>query len=935
MRLAVGVATVAALALVAGAGASTSASSTDWSGFGNTPENLRHSPLTQITAKNVSELGRVFTVDFRRIDPTIKAGQQSFVVAKGGRLYVTTADANVFAVDGVTGKVLWRWRPQNGAVFRNFGIVANRGVAVCDGRVFVLTLDMVIHALSPTTGRELQSVPIARSVPGASSNYGYSETSAPICADHRLILGAAGSEYGVRGFVMAYHTRDLSPAWPGPFWTIPPDGTSWRRLSTIAGGGVVWTPVTVDTQTKTVYFGTGSATPLYYPELRPGSDPRTDSLIAVDLRTGRMKWWHQQMAFNEWAYDTAQPPQVFEGKVGGKRRRVVSVATMEGVWFLYDAATGQPIYQRVKVIDRVEHPKLQPGKPVAIYPSSLGGVNFSPASYDPKTNYILNSAAETAVLATQVKLTPTQKRRKRLLGDVFLGLANGNFGTVQPGWHDYGSISAIDVNTGRQVWKFKTPEPGRGGVTTTDSGLGFAGGGDGVLRAFDVKTGKVLWRFQTGAQIASGVSVYAVNGKEYVATTVGGTPTSSGGGLVASQLQVFALGGSHAESPPPKLPAFREAALQPVAQRAPIVVYGPMVRERSTRAATTRAAALVTALGRAHVDVGHPLVVRPWQPDSSNVQTVRGRVLLGRTPVAGARVSVDGYVLPAATKSDGSFSAPVDDTMPGRHVVRVVGVGRATAAGKPLPPAARAALRRVRAGISVGYGITGLKASVRPNGILVSGRVADTSGAPPPLVSLYTYELRGTITDADGKPVRGAIVVTRTNDRDYWTFSSATDAGGHYTSFFPASDEAGDNPVPMAVQVDVGNTTYSWPFGVSIDFPLLSSAELNVTLPASGTRPALPKATKLSGAIYRGLVVGASGPTGVITPLAVRWPDARGRFSLLLPRSLRGKRVTLWENLRLAFERRSATPGGPVDLGTWPKALSPKVPSGLATITLP
>ena len=145
---------------------------------------------------------------------------------------------------------------------------------------------------------------------------------------------------------------------------------------------------------------------------------------------------------------------------------------MEGVWFAYDAATGRPIYQRVKVIDRTEHPTLQPGKEVTVFPSSLGGVNYSPASYDAATNYVFNGAAETAAVEVQAELTPTQKRRKRLLGDVFLGLQNGNFGTVLPGWHDHGSISAIDIATGRRVWKITTPEPERGGVTTTASGLG-------------------------------------------------------------------------------------------------------------------------------------------------------------------------------------------------------------------------------------------------------------------------------------------------------------------------------------------------------------------------------------------------------------------------------------------------------------------------------
>src|SRR5262249_25761376 len=147
---------------------------------------------------------------------------------------------------------------------------------------------------------------------------------------------------------------------------------------------------------------------------------------------------------------------------------------------------------------------------------------YSPASFDPGTNYVFNAAAETAAIDVQQELTPTQKRRKRLLGDVYLGLENGDFGTVLPGWHDHGSISAIDVGSGRQVWKFRTPEPERGGVTTTASGLGFAGGGDGVLRAFALKTGKVLWTFQTGHQIASGPSLYSVGGREYLAITVGG-----------------------------------------------------------------------------------------------------------------------------------------------------------------------------------------------------------------------------------------------------------------------------------------------------------------------------------------------------------------------------------------------------------------------------
>jgi alcohol dehydrogenase (cytochrome c) len=638
-----------------------------WGAFGNTPDELRHSPLTQVDPGNVAQLQRRFSVDFLSIDPNVRKGEQSYPVVSGNTMYMTTNDDNVWALDATTGKVKWRWTPDNVAVFRNFGIVANRGVALCDGHVFVLTLDMTIAQLNPANGRLQRRVAIATAVPGATVDDGYSETSAPICADHRLILGAAGSEFGVRGFVMAYNTSDLSPAWPNPFWTIPPAGTEWRRFSTLAGGGVVWTPTTVDTTTHTLYFGTGSATPLYFPSIRPGSDPRADSLIAVDLVTGRMKWWQQQMAFNEWSYDTAQPALVYDAKVGGKTERIVSVATMEGVWFAYDAATGRPIYQRVKVINRTEHPNLIPGKAVAVFPSSIGGLNYSPASYDPHTDYVLEAAAETAAVDVQTKLTPTEKKRKFTKGDVFLGLMNGDFGAVLPGFHDSGSISAIDVSSGKQVWKLTTPEPERGGVTTTDSGLGFAGGGDGVLRAFDVKTGKVLWTFQTGHPIAAGPSIYSVGGTEYVAITVGGTPTSSNGGT-ATQLQVFALGHANATS--------TARTLQTVA-------------ERTHRAAPQGSGRIVTQGG---------LVVRPWEAGSSNVERVAGRVLWDDAPVAGAQVVVDDYAVPQVTAKDGSFGYDADITVPLRHVVRIGSLRGATVRGKPLthPRPARCTAKRLR-----------------------------------------------------------------------------------------------------------------------------------------------------------------------------------------------------------------------------------------------
>jgi len=921
-----GLVALAAATLLFAAGGAPAASqpSGDWLSFGNTVDNMRHSPLTEITPANVSRLGRVYNLNLLSLDPDIHKGEQSYPLAIDGTLYETTNDGQVFAVEGATGKPLWHFKPPNSAMFKNFGIVANRGLAYCDGALYLLTLDMHLNKLNPKTGALEGRVAISSAVPGAGANYGYSETSAPVCAGNRIIAGSAGSEYGVRGFVMAW-TPDLKPAWANPVWNIPPDLQGWRKLSRVAGGGVVWTPVTVDPVTDTVFFGTGSATPLYFPSLRPGSDPRTDSLVAVDLKTGRVKWWRQLMSYNEWSYDVSQPPLVYAGKVGGHVHRVVSVASMEGVWYAFDAKTGAPFWQRVKVLDRIEHPTLRPGKPVAVFPSSIGGLNYSPASYDPSTDYVINAASETAGVEVQAALTPAEKKDKFVLGSVFLGLENGNFGQLLPGWHDHGSISAINVNTGRRVWKFQTPEPERGGVTTTASGLGFAGGGDGVLRAFDTRTGKVLWTFQTGHQIAAAPTVFrGSDGAEYLAISVGGTPTSSNGGT-ASQLQVFGLGGAAKQSPSPALDEARQPASAAAAWAAPKLLLDTPTVSRAHAAAVAGRAAHITTQG--------PFAVQYWRANSPNTQVVSGRLLYAGTPVRGAAMEVDDYAVQDRTNATGQFFYRLDDTLPRRHVVRVLRLAHATIGGRALTAGERRALIAVSAGFSVGYRISSLHA-VRSRGhVVLTGRMSYANGAAPPAVVLYTYRLAGTITDAAGRPVTGATVITRTQDRNFWTFSTPSDAAGRYESFFAASDQAGEDPVPLTVEVASGSHSYLSASGRTVNFDALHSATMNIRLPGSpGTPMDLPGASSYPGAEYEGTIVGVSGPAGVIKPLSATWPDANGRFRLVLPGSAAGKPLRIWEDDAVFFQARPARPGGPIETGIWPHIPPGSEPQGLATI---
>ena len=774
---------------------------------------------------------------------------------------------------------------------------------------------MKVVALRPSDGAVVGELAISQDVPDATVANNYSETSAAVCANGKLIFGAAGSERGPRGFVMAY-TPDLKPAWPTPFWTIPPDRQSWRRASRIIGGGPVWTPVTIDTKTNTVFFGTGSGTPVYFPSMRPGNNPRAASMIAVDLSTGKLKWWQQLIQNDQWEYDVAQPPLVYNGKVGGKAHRIVSVATKEGMWYAFDAVTGKAFHDRVKVLDRVEHPPLKAGQPVVVYPGSIGGLNYSPAAYDPKLNYIYNAAAETAGVLIQKKLTPTQKKRKFLLGDIFLGLENGNFGDYLPGWKDHGSISAIDVSTGKRVWKFDTPEPERGGVSLTASGVGFAGGGDGVLRAFDSKTGKVLWTFQTGRQIAAGPTIFTSGGKEYIAITVGGTATSSGGGL-ASQLQVFAIGGSKSESRQAPGARLGAAATSFVERTGHAAEAGRSPRGGSVIRALSGKVRAAAGGARIAVPAG-AIPLGLWNANSSNLVPVKGKVLLGGKPVSGASVSVDRYVLPQATASDGSFTALVDSTLARRHPVTVSAGASARVSGRPLTNAEKATLKSATGGINVGFRIDGMTAVKRSNGtVKVTGRVVRADGVPVPPVVLLSYRLSGTITDSSGKPVAGAYVVTRTNDRDYWMFSEPSNAAGKYVSFFPASDLTEADPVEFSVQAAVGRTSYTTG-ARNPTFKRRSSAVLDLKLPASGVAMPLPVSTAVPGAIYRGTLVGVSAGAGVVRPISATWPDVQGRFQLILPASVAGKTLRFWQNDFQTYQTNAVTPGGAVDLKAWP-----------------
>jgi hypothetical protein len=356
---------------------------------------------------------------------------------------------------------------------------------------------------------------------------------------------------------------------------------------------------------------------------------------------------------------------------------------------------------------------------------------------------------------------------------------------------------------------------------------------------------------------------------------------------------------------------------------------------RTPAAAATPARTQATG-GAAKILTKGPLALQRWDANSSNTPLVTGRVLLRGRPVAHARVMVAGYILPTLTRQDGSFGYPVDITLARRRIVRVIGLSSARVGGRPLTKAERGEVLAARGAITVAFPVSELKARTQKNGsVLVTGRVSFAGGAAAPPVVLYTYQLQGTITDADGKPVPDAVVVTRTLERDFWTMSAPSNAQGRYVSFFTAADTVGSDPVPMSFQVAVGNTSYATPAVGNPTFKRLRSATMDIKLPARGTTLAVPQPTAQVGGIYEGMLVGVSAGGRVIKPTSARWPDRNGRFSLVLPPPARGKTLGLWQNQRTFYSRNDARPGGPVDLAAWPNGLTQRVPQAIASVRAP
>ncbi|MBX6331519.1 MAG: PQQ-dependent dehydrogenase, methanol/ethanol family [Gemmatimonadaceae bacterium] len=495
----------------------------NWITYGRDYTNQRWSPLTQINTSNVSRLQ--VTWMYQTGISRLGSFETSPIVVDGV-MYLTTPYNTAMAVDARTGRQIWRYehKPSIASPIYCCG-PNNRGVAISGGMVYMGTLDARLVALDAKTGQVVWDVEVA------DPEAGYSETMAPLVIDSMVVIGISGAEYGIRGFVRAYNARDgkqiwnfytlPDKGWEGQFAThtnegddlkrdIPAEkaamtqyGDAWQR-----GGGSVWMTPAYDPETHMLYFAVGNPSPDLDGTVRPGDNLYTESIVAIDARTGEYKWHYQEVPHDVWDLDATSPPVIVRLKNG--KKAVVEAGKTAYVYVL-DAETGKLI-RRSEEFNRHENYFTQPtAEGARMLPGANGGSEWSPTAVNPNLGYMYVLGLEQPM--HYITHSAPLEKGKLWLGSAFKAI---------PGERQYGTFTAIDLNTGKHAWQVETEQPMIGGALATAGNLVFTGEGNGHFNAYDARTGKRLWTFQAGAGCNAPPVTYELDGKQYIAVACGG-----------------------------------------------------------------------------------------------------------------------------------------------------------------------------------------------------------------------------------------------------------------------------------------------------------------------------------------------------------------------------------------------------------------------------
>ncbi|MDB6106278.1 MAG: pyrrolo-quinoline quinone [Gammaproteobacteria bacterium] len=473
----------------------------NWLLNGRTYDNERFSPLRQITAENVGSLNLVAL-----IQTGMTASFETTPMVVDGVMYITTPVVNnkmiIMALNAATGERIWDLTYNLGPFEICCGPV-NRGVALGYGKVYVATLDDHLLALDAADGHIVWNTAIV------GSKDGYSETLAPQIYDGMVIVGSAGGEWALRGFVAAFDAKTGEQRWR---W-MSTDPKTYAGNSWETGGAMVWTTPAIDPQLGLVIFSTGNPNPDLDGTKRQGDNLYSDSIVALDVHSGQLKWYYQEVKHDVWDYDAVSNVVLFDVHQDGEAIPAVAEAGKVGWVFIVDRRTGKLIRRSDPYVMMSKNMLTVPTREgVDILPGANGGAEWSPPAYSPQTHYLY-------IMAMDQLMHFTTKPAPSVPGLIRLGSA---FTNVSPGGIQDGPFVALDVETGKIAWQYKAPQPLIGGVLATAGNLVFMGEGNGWFDAFNAKSGSRIWRYNLGAGVNAPPVTYQVNGEQYIAVAAGG-----------------------------------------------------------------------------------------------------------------------------------------------------------------------------------------------------------------------------------------------------------------------------------------------------------------------------------------------------------------------------------------------------------------------------
>jgi alcohol dehydrogenase (cytochrome c) len=498
----------------------------DWLSYSGSFLSQRYSALSQITPDNVKNLEQKWVFQTRSLE---KFETTSLVV--DGVMYTVQAPNDIVAMDAATGRIFWIYSYSPAPQARLCCGRVNRGLAILGDTLFMGTIDAHIVAVDARNGHLLWNTPVAN--PEA----GYAITHAPLVVKDKVIVGTAGGEYGIRGFLAAYDVHTGKEVWrfnniPGPgekgheTWA----GDSWKH-----GGASVWMTGSYDPELNLTYWGIGNPGPDWNADLRLGDNLYTDCVVALDADTGKIKWHFQFTPHDDFDYDSVQVPVLADLQWKGARRRVLLWANRNGFFYVLDRATGEFLLGKpfakvtwAKGLDEKGRPMRAVGMvPTAdgklIYPGNQGATNWYSPSYSPHTGLFY--------IPTWDNYYSVYKKENVEFaeGRLFTGpLPASPVPLIRPPQivsrkeeDGYGAIRAIDPESGDRKWEYKMTDVTDSGILTTATDVLFAGGREGYFMSLEARTGALLWKASVGGQVSAGPMSYAVGGKQYVAIAAG------------------------------------------------------------------------------------------------------------------------------------------------------------------------------------------------------------------------------------------------------------------------------------------------------------------------------------------------------------------------------------------------------------------------------